>query len=92
MYKTINVNEFRAEFDIKGRGDSFSYEGLGALYEVLMELGSNKLDVIGLCCEFSEDEPESFLEAYEVESVEELRDNTLVIDIPGRSSIIIQDY
>lgn len=53
-----------------GEGKNFSYEGLRFLYEYLDELseGMNepmKLDVIGLCCDFTEYENlEEYLKDY----------------------------
>jgi len=59
MKRTINVHEFRDAFRDYGRDDSFSYNGLGALFDWLEELEDDwgediELDVIGLCCDFSE--------------------------------------
>jgi len=54
MKKTISVYDFRDAFKNMGRGDSFSYAGLGALFEYLEEYGDIELDVIAIDCEFSE--------------------------------------
>ncbi len=55
MKQTINVWDFRDAFQKMGRGDQFSYAGLGALFDYLEEGGEDvELDVIALCCEFSE--------------------------------------
>ena len=65
MIQTINVSDFRAAFHSMGRKDQFSYEGLGALFDYLEEFdgGSYELDVIALCCDYSEDSPEDIAEA-----------------------------
>lgn len=54
MKQTINEAQFRDAFrDI--RPDNFSYAGLGELYEWLEQYGEEvELDVITLCCDFSE--------------------------------------
>jgi len=69
MKTTINLNQFRDAFYRMGRKDNFSYEGLEVLFEYLEEIEEGtgteiELDVIALCCDFSEDTPENIAEAY----------------------------
>lgn len=97
MKQSVTQNAFYDAFISMGRKDNFSYEGLNALYDYFEELDEScgtetELDVIAICCEYSEDEPEYFLEQYSLDSIEDLRNHTSVIDVPGRTSIIIQDY
>ncbi len=58
MYVRIDLNDFREAFNRMGRGDNFTYAGLGELFEYLEELEhceeQTELDVIGLCCDFAE--------------------------------------
>jgi hypothetical protein len=59
MKTTVSVYDFRQAFQDHNRQDSFSYEGLGALYEWIEQLDDDcgtetELDVIALCCDFSE--------------------------------------
>ena len=59
MKTTVTESDFRDAFRAYGRNDQFSYEGLGALYDGLLEFedatGSEiELDVIALCCEYYE--------------------------------------
>lgn len=56
LYQTIdNASQFRDQFHRCGRGGQFSYEALGLLFEYLDNCGSDvELDVVGICCEFSE--------------------------------------
>ena len=68
MIQTINVSDFRAAFHSMGRHEHFSYEGLGALFQYLEETDPDyELDVIALCCEFSEDTVEDIAEHYGIE-------------------------
>jgi len=58
MYITVSEYDFTEAF-MRRRPDSFSYEGLKALYNYLEnfeeETGQRiELDVIALCCEFAE--------------------------------------
>jgi hypothetical protein len=78
MIQTINVSDFRAAFHSMGRQDQFSYEGLGALFDYLEDFdgGGYDLDVVALCCEYSEDTAEDIAANYniEVDSIDELED------------------
>ena len=59
MKATVNEYQFVDSFEKMGRGDNFSYEGKKALFNYLEELGEDtgseiELDVIALCCEYTE--------------------------------------
>ena len=59
MKQTINSYEFIEAFRTHGRQTQFSYDGLRALFEYLEEMedgmgGGMELDVIALCCDYSE--------------------------------------
>ena len=58
VYIDVGLHDFREAFR-KMRPDSFTYAGLATLYDYLVELADDcgqgiKLDVIGLCGDFSE--------------------------------------
>ena len=61
MKQSVNVYQFRDAFRACGRESQFSYDALGQLYDWLEEFyadadsGEYDLDVIALCCDFSED-------------------------------------
>jgi len=59
IYQTIdNASQFRDQFKQCGRGDQFSYEALGLLFDYLNESGSDvELDVVAICCDFEENVP-----------------------------------
>jgi len=72
MIQTINVSDFRDAFRACGRKDQFSYEGLGILFDYLEEIEPDfDLDVIALCCDYSEDSPEDIAEAYGIDLPED---------------------
>ena len=59
MKKTIDIHQFRQAFADYNRKDNFSYDGLGALYDWLEDYSEEtghdvELDVISLCCDFTE--------------------------------------
>jgi hypothetical protein len=71
MKTTVSIYDFRDAFQRMGRGQQFSYDGLQVLFDYLedYEAGSGEeveLDVIGLCCDFSENDPEYIAEQYGV--------------------------
>ena len=68
MKTTLSVYDFRDAFVRAGRKDQFSYEALGLIYDWLEDNDPDyDLDVIGLCCELSEDTPESIAEYYSID-------------------------
>lgn len=111
MKQSINFSQFCDAFRDMGRNDNFSYGGLRALFDYIEALDDDcgtdtELDVIALCCEFSEydsavgcikDAGYPFV-PYEDEGAEEVEDaaleylneNTIVIRFD--SGIIIQDF
>lgn len=99
MKKSINFSQFCDAFVNMGRNDSFSYEGKKALFDYLEayedETGIEiELDVIALCCEYTEYEnTEEFNENYDIEAetLDDIREHTQVIDI-DETSFIIQDF
>ena len=71
MKTYISQYDFRRAFQ-ECRPDNFSYEGLKILFEYLeeyeMDIGEElELDVIGLCCDFSESTFEDIAALYNVE-------------------------
>ena len=49
-----NEHQFREEFKQMGRGDQFTHEGLGLLFDYLDQLSDDcgqqiELDVVGIC-------------------------------------------
>ena len=99
MKQTINMYQFERAFKNMDRGDQFSYDGLKALYEYLEEYeestGENiDLDVIALCCDYTEyDNLKEFQADYgeEYSSLDAIRDTTALIPV-GLESFIIQQF
>jgi len=59
MKRNVTEYDFERAFAEMGRNDQFSYEGLKALYEWFEEYEEGtgeeiELDVIAICCDFSE--------------------------------------
>lgn len=89
LYQTVSQSDFMDAFRACGRRDQFSYEALQALFEYLENLADDtreplELDVIALCCEFSEYESlKAFQAEYstEYESIDDIENETTVIRI-----------
>lgn len=106
MYQSINQSEFRSAFHSMGRGDQFTYEGLNILFNALEQYEIDngqpfELDVISLCCDFSEDSEDIIRGSYshmleEGDDIEEfLNDNTWVLgshEMNGSKYFIYQQF
>ena len=100
MKDTITEYQFTDWFQ-KHRPNNFSYDGTKALFDYLEELELDlgeeiEFDPIAFCCASSEyDNLKECLKAYdnlEIETIDELRDRTTVIEVEGTDSIIIQAF
>lgn len=101
MKQSINKSQFHDAFRNMGRENQFSYEGKNALFDYLEQLeestgGEGELDVVALCCEFTEyDDLEEFWGAYDkedYESIEDIENETTVIRLNNGDGFIILDF
>jgi len=97
MKTTVSKHDFCQAFTDYNREANFTWEGRQALYDYLEELESDtgtemELDVIAICCDFSEYESlEELQKEYDdIEDLDDLRDHTTVIEFDG--GIIIQAF
>lgn len=75
MISTVTLPKFRDAFTHAGRKDQFSYEALELLFDYLEESNPNtELDVVALCCEFSERSSNGVIEDHAID-VEGLDDD-----------------
>jgi len=80
----VSKSEFRDEFTKMNRENQFSYKGLNALYDYIEEYYQEadkpyELDVIELCCEYTEyDNLQDFNNDYnrEYENIDDIVDDT----------------
>jgi hypothetical protein len=107
MKTTVSVYDFRNAFQ-QLRPNSFSYEGLTWLYDYFEECEKSdnveiELDVIGICCDFSESTFDEIVDSYGVEidvndSKEDqqkqildfLSDETIIIDYDDQKIVYKQ--
>lgn len=86
MY-TIKTNSslhaIASMFDDMGRKDNFSLHGIEAIMDYLEECsedGSIDLDIIAICCDFTESSIEEYLNDYGLDGFEELVGDAYIID------------
>ena len=100
MKDTITEYQFTDWFQ-KHRPNNFSYDGTKALFDYLEELELDlgeeiEFDPIAFCCAYTEyDNLKECLKEYdnlEIETIDDLRDHTTVIEVKGSDSIIIQAF
>jgi len=98
IIQTVNEHDFRQAFMDYNRGEQFTYGALTALFEWLEEFAedgtSYEMDVIALCCEFTEygdlEEIQANYSSTKLDNIDDLRDHTAVIEFNG--GLIIQDF
>ena len=98
MIKTISLCDFERAFVDMNRSNNFTYEGKKALFEYLEGLEDDmgkpiELDVIALCCEYTEYENlAEFQKDYgkEYNSLEDIESETAVIKVNDEAFIIQQ--
>lgn len=108
MYQSISAYEFTEAFRTMNRMDNFSHEGLLALHNMLESIEEDtgtpiELDVIALCCEFSEYTIDEVIEQYGLDTSDSTKDSlrddvlaylhseTMVIEL-DTGSVIVQNY
>jgi len=71
MHQSVNVYQFRDAF-VALRPNNFTYEGLTVLFDYLEQLEDDlgeplELDVIALCCDYSEDSIRGIIDNYSID-------------------------
>ena len=96
IISNVSTYDFHNAFNAM-RPDDFSYDALEALYTYLDDLSDDigeplELDVIAICCDFAEyTTVAEALEAYSLESLDDLYDNTLVLEL-ANGGLVIQQF
>jgi hypothetical protein len=98
MKQTVNNTDFHSAFGYMDRLNNFTYEGRNALFEYLEQLEEDtgveyELDVIALCCEYSQDTWQNVADNYNIDLLpdEEYEDYTLEQVWEARQKIV-KDY
>ena len=92
----VTLNAFHDAFNAM-RPNQFSYDALTAMFNFFEEYSEDtgepfELDVTAICCEFAEhDSIEEVIQDYDsIESLEDLHDHTLVIELENGGLVISQ--
>ena len=97
MKQTIRENEF-VHAIVGDEYNNMSYEGALALFEYIEDYEDQtgeetELDVVAIRCEWTEYENiEEVSKDYDIDNLDDLRDNTSVIEVPKSDRLIVQEY
>lgn len=100
MKEYVNEHTFRDRFMRSDNyKNNFSYEGLHALFEYIEQVEDDigeefEFDMVGICCDYTEyDSLEDFNADYssddKVYTIDDIREETVVIEIPNTERFII---
>ena len=110
MKQTVSLYDFRRAFDDRDRKTNFSYEALGLLFNHLEAYEEDtgeemELDVIAICCDYSEDTPDEIADNYGIDLtdcededtkrevvIEYLNNNTMVVGETSTGTIVYQVF
>jgi len=72
MKTSVSLYDFRDAFMRAGRKDQFSYDGLEIIFKYIEDVEDScgqefELDVIGICCDYAEDEARGIAESYGID-------------------------
>jgi len=95
MKDTLNEWQFVDQFK-KIRPNQFSHEALFVLFDFFEEIDPDmEFDPIAICCDFQEfDNFNDFKSDWgsDIETIEELQNNTTVLKIPKSDKFVIQQF
>jgi hypothetical protein len=101
IYQTVNKNQFIDSFKSWDTyANHFSYEGLELLYDWLVESDEDiELDVVALCCDFTESDVTTIIQEYELpqdisfnDALEYIQDNSLVVGVTEQKTIVYYTF
>lgn len=103
MYIQVTQHMFAEAFVSAGRGSQFSREALDLIFDFIeeYELGTGKqthLDVIAICCDFTEATPQAIAEAHILDTIQAgsvrdlLENKTVVIGETSHGTIVYQNF
>lgn len=85
MKTSVSFSDFCDAFQNADRNENFSYKGKRALFDYLEQYEDEcgcevELDVIALCCEYSEDDVDTIIDNYSID-VSEAEDDEEKVEI-----------
>ena len=97
MRQTITENQF-VDAIVGDDYNTMSYEGAQALFEYIEEYEDScgteiEFNVVAIRCEWAEYENiEEVSRDYDIDNLNDLRDNTSVIEVPNSDKLIVQEF
>ena len=102
MFQTVTFSDFRSAFRAYSRTKNFSYTGLELLFDYMEEMGNVELDVIALCCEYSEDTASDIVDTYSIDIPDDaemvsivreyLEENTSLIGVHSQDVFVYAQF
>ena len=101
LIQTIdNASQFRDAMRASGRGDQFSYQALGLLFDYFDECEQpTEFDAVAICCEFVEMDEDEVRDQYSLDSdadvdqiTEYLNENTTLIGVTDSGSFVFIQF
>lgn len=96
MYTNIDFGQFLDSFNDMDRKEDFSYHAKKELFDYYTQFEEEteeqiELDIIAICCDWGEYTIEDIDREY-LCTLEELRDKTLVLDVPEENTYLVLTY
>jgi len=90
----LTFSDFCDAFHSSQYKENFTYSGKRSLYDHLTELEAEteeeiELDVCSLCCDYHEDDLARVLANYSLDDLDDLKNNTSVIDFDKETGLVI---
>ena len=109
MIQTLRLSDFTNAFRNSDRKDQFSYEALMLIFDYIEEYERDtseqiEFDMIGICCEWSEDTPENIARSYDIDLegksglealmhvYEHLNDETQVAGVTSKGTVVYVQF
>jgi hypothetical protein len=109
MIQTLRLSDFTNAFRNSDRADQFSYHALELIFDYIEDYERDtgekvEFDMIGLCCEWAEDTPESIARSYDIDLegkegaaalmhvYEHLNDETQVAGVTEKNTIVYVQF
>lgn len=94
IVQTVNFSSFCDAFVRMDRTNNFSYEAKQALFDYLENMSEEtgedfELDIIALCCEYSEASASEIIESFDLHEIEDFEDEE---DFKERQFEEVKDY
>ena len=94
MKTTISLCDFRNAFIQAGRSNQFSYDGLEIIFKYIEDVEDScgqefELDVIAICCEYSEDSVENIAKASRLDIPDDGNEHNNVLDYLHDEGVLI---